>query len=87
MNNKEAAVQEALGTLDLHAVVNAYNARMVGVFSSLKKAREYIKSLDLEGSSIASFSIYKYELDRVEAVYEAERWSLKETTKGKWVRE
>ncbi len=83
MNNKEAATQEALGTLDLHAVINKYNNVMVGVFSCLEKARDWIKARPKESG--LHYCIYKYELDTIMLTKVVEYWELEITKHFKWV--
>ncbi|KKK72994.1 hypothetical protein LCGC14_2898290 [marine sediment metagenome] len=85
MNNKEAAVQEALGVLDLHAIVNKYNNVMVGVFSCLEKARSWIKARPIGVDHPQyHYCIYKYELDIIDLIEVVEYWELEVTKSYKW---
>ncbi len=67
MDNKEVAVQLALGTLELHAVYNHEKHELVGIFSSLEKCRDYVKSCPFPDENCTPLSkaymIVPYKLD------------------------
>lgn len=92
MDNKEIEVQKALGTLQLYCVVDKgldmKSGSVAGIFSTLEKARDHIKSRPFP--SVGTLTTMHYEIitcgiDDILMHQPPEKWAVDQNTTYQWI--